>query len=369
MPNKIYIRSAATVTALGLTLDETWMNLQSGETASRDIDRFSTAAIDHKKAALVRENWFSGTRDLQEELLETVLSQLPSLSTPPFIIWTGVKSNTPFIESEGGYPLKDGAGFRENAAEYLKIPNRGIELNAACASSAAGLALGAMMIKSGKADSVLICSADKVSRFIHFGFSSLKALSSYPARPFDLDRDGLNLGDGASAVLLCGEKVLNGDAPLAELAGWGIANDANHITGPARDGRGLVLAVKQALNTASAGSADVAAFCAHGTGTRYNDSMEVEALKQIFGETPPPVFSLKGAVGHTLGAAGGIETAVCVKALKEKTVPPTAGIENPEPYLANRISSKPQAIGKGCLLTTNSGFGGVNAALLIKDLS
>ncbi|HPS03616.1 MAG TPA: beta-ketoacyl-[acyl-carrier-protein] synthase family protein, partial [Candidatus Sumerlaeota bacterium] len=153
---------------------------------------------------------------------------------------------------------------------------------------------------------------------------------------------------------------------LGRLTGWGIANDANHITGPARDGCGLIAAIQRALDEAQLSPDALGAFCAHGTGTPYNDAMELTALESVFGERRFPLFSIKGAIGHTLGAGGAIEVGVCLKALAERCVPPTTGLEHPEPRAEGRACGKTQDFPNGAILTTNSGFGGINAALILE---
>ena len=112
---------------------------------------------------------------------------------------------------------------------------------------------------------------------------------------------------------------------------------------------------------------EVQAFCAHGTGTVFNDSMELKAIEAVFGERRFPVFSIKGAIGHTLGAAGGIDAAICAHALACRLVPPTVGLQNPEPKAAGRVSNQAQAFEGRNILTSNSGFGGVNAAIVIES--
>jgi 3-oxoacyl-[acyl-carrier-protein] synthase II len=111
---------------------------------------------------------------------------------------------------------------------------------------------------------------------------------------------------------------------------------------------------------------EVEAFCAHGTGTVFNDGMELAALETVFGGRRFPVFSVKGAIGHTLGAAGGIDAAICVQALAERRIPPTAGLETPAPGAVGRVSDRIQTFAGRNILTSNSGFGGVNAALLLR---
>jgi 3-oxoacyl-[acyl-carrier-protein] synthase II len=224
------------------------------------------------------------------------------------------------------------------------------------------------MITEGTVKSVLVVAADLVSRFIFTGFSALQGLTASTCRPFDNKRDGLVLGDGGVAILLMekDEADRRGFDSLARISGWGIANDANHITGPAKDGRGLISAIRSAVSAAEIPLDQVEAYCAHGTGTSYNDAMELTAVDSLFGDRGFPIFSVKGAIGHTLGAAGAIETAIAVCSLKEKRVPPTVGLINPDANGLGRVSNTEQGFGGTNILTTNSGFGGCNAALLLE---
>jgi 3-oxoacyl-[acyl-carrier-protein] synthase II len=155
--------------------------------------------------------------------------------------------------------------------------------------------------------------------------------------------------------------------PLALVAGWGVSNDATHITAPARDGCGLIRAIDNALRLSQLDSDQIAAVSAHGTGTVYNDAMELTAFRHIFGNRPLPVYSVKGAIGHTLGAAGGIEVALAARALSEGVVPPTVGLLQAEPEAESLVSPRARDIAGDYLLTTNSGFGGINAAIILKS--
>ena len=176
------------------------------------------------------------------------------------------------------------------------------------------------------------------------------------------------IGDGAAAILLADAETARKHklAIQAQVSGWGISNDANHITGPSRDGAGLVAAIETALGMAGLSPDDTQAFCAHGTGTIFNDRTELEAIETVFGDRRFPVFSIKGAVGHTLGAAGAIDAAICAHALAHKLIPPTAGVESPESKAAGRVSNRAQAFEGRNILTSNPGFGGVNAALVLQ---
>ncbi|MEJ2201856.1 MAG: beta-ketoacyl-[acyl-carrier-protein] synthase family protein, partial [Desulfuromonadaceae bacterium] len=152
---------------------------------------------------------------------------------------------------------------------------------------------------------------------------------------------------------------------MGRVLGWGSANYANHITAPARDGCGLVAAVAKALDRAGLAAAAIAAVSAHGTGTPYNDAMELTAFQRLFPDRRLPVNSIKGAIGHTLGAAGAIEAVLGLQALREGVLPPTVGLLDPEPAGCGQVAGTAQAFSGGCLLSTNSGFGGVNAALIL----
>ncbi|NQU45176.1 beta-ketoacyl-[acyl-carrier-protein] synthase family protein, partial [bacterium] len=321
----VHIAAASATCSLGPDLDAIWERLCRGESAVGPVERFSTDALDyHEAACMVDLDALPPSRSRILELLGRALKPLPSLPENTRLIWTGVKGNAEWVESEISdrdscffYPEQ----YRRWIADSLGIEAVGFDLNAACASSTAGLAIGAQMIASGECESVLVCAADIVSRFTFTGFSALKALSRTVCRPFDAGRDGLVLGDGAAAILLVSREAARGaDLPLlARLSGWGIANDANHITGPARDGCGLIAAFQSAIDQAGVDAGDVEAFCAHGTGTVYNDAMELTAVETLFARRPFPLFSIKGAIGHTLGAAGAIEVGVCLRALREKT--------------------------------------------------
>lgn len=373
--NDVFVAYTSAVSALGGSIDEMWPELCAGDTAIGPVARFATERLEFHDAACIAGLDYAPGGNMVCELAARALDQLPPLpplSHDTFVIWTGIKGDAEHVENRA--EVRAGTGlylarhYREWACRYLGLPERGLEVNAACASSTVGLAVGARMIAEGRCGSVLVCGADIVSRFAFTGFSSLRGLSASVCRPFDTERDGLCLGDGAAAILLADGATAEamGLEPLARLTGWGMANDANHITGPARDGRGLVSAIKSALGQARLCSDEVEAFCAHGTGTPYNDAMELTALETVFGSRRFPMFSIKGATGHTLGAAGAMEAAVCVRALAEKGVPATAGLNNPEERAKGRVAGATQPFGGDNILTTNSGFGGCNAALIFE---
>lgn len=368
----VFVAATALVSSLGSTLEETWQGLLRGRCGLAEVRHFSTSNLDHHLAALVPDLHANGRTNLVADLTRRVLQSFNNLPPDTYLIWTGIKGNAEFIEKEMDPDILSAPRqYRALIAKVLRTGHEGLELNAACASSTVGLALGAGKIARGECNSVLVCGADVVSRFVFTGFSALKALTRSTCRPFDKNRDGLALGEGAGAVLLMsGPAALqSGYQPLARLSGWGVSNDANHITGPARDGAGLIQAVRQALKMSGLPAGRIEAFCAHGTGTVYNDGMELAAMETLFGQRNFPVFSVKGALGHTLGAAGALETALSVQALQNKIVPGTCGLQKPEEAARGRVSAQTQEFAGNNILTTNSGFGGVNAALILENLT
>jgi len=309
---------------------------------------------------------------MSHALVERLVRRLDPMPPNTILITATTKSGIDNLEKlRRGIPADPAdvlySGFCEDVRRQLKLTGECFNISASCASSTMALAQGAELIASGYTDAVLVCCMDLVTEFVFAGFSALQALAAGPCRPFDRDRDGMSLGEGAAALLLMNSEHarLEGRPHLGTILGWAAANDAAHITAPARDGRGLRQAVLQALDIAGRNADEIAAVCAHGTGTVYNDLMELYAFNRIFDNRRLPIFSIKGSIGHTLGAAGGIEVAIGFRTLSEQTALPTVGFSSPERGAEKKVSMEPQAFSGDCLLTTNSGFGGINAALIL----
>jgi 3-oxoacyl-[acyl-carrier-protein] synthase II len=243
----------------------------------------------------------------------------------------------------------------------------------ACASGAAAIGLAAAWIREGRAARVLAGGADALSPFVFSGFDALRALSPTAARPFDAGRDGLTLGEGAGFLLLEDEEtaVRRGAKVLARLTGYGSAADAFHMTRPRPDGGGLARAAGAALSDARRTAADVGFVSAHGTGTVFNDAMEEAALAHVLGPRAGsvPVQGLKGAIGHTLGAAGALEAVLCVLVLGAEDVPPTAGhrhLREGSPLCV--VSGAPHRPARrvDVALSTSAAFSGTDAALVLE---
>jgi 3-oxoacyl-[acyl-carrier-protein] synthase II len=366
------VARAAVATGLGPDLEATWSRLMGGESAVHPVDRFDASRYPAQVAAWIDGLEPEGGRSRLFPLVDTLLDRLGPVPADCRLFTATTKGCIDTFESVrtgGGGDMADvplSAPGRRIAAR-LGLAAPGVNFNAACASSTVALAHGAALIDSGAASAVLVVCMDLVSEFVFAGFSALQALDPAGCRPFDRGRAGLSLGEGGAALLLMSPDRARreGVEPLGAIAGWGSSNDANHITAPARDGSGLIRAVRAAIDRAGVGPDAVAAINAHGTGTVYNDMMELVAFRDVFGDRAVPVNSIKGALGHTLGAAGGIEAVLGLKALAVRSLPPTAGFREGEAGTEGRVSAAAQPIDGDFLLTTNSGFGGVNAALLL----
>lgn len=240
----------------------------------------------------------------------------------------------------------------------------------ACASANVALGTALQWVRTGCCDVVLCGGVDAISEFVLSGFFSLRAHAKQPCRPFDRERNGLNLGEGAAFLLLESEEHARrrGQRVRAYLTGCGLSCDANHMTGPDRQGRGAARAMFAALRDAGLSPQAVDFVSAHGTATGFNDAMEARSLELLLGprSSVVPVNSIKGALGHTLGAAGAIEAVMAVRALEEGLIPPTAGLHARDPEIPlDVVTGAPRPGRLATVLSTSSGFGGVNAALIL----
>ena len=236
-------------------------------------------------------------------------------------------------------------------------PNPAVVVSNACISGLAALLQGRRILLGGGYDHVVVVGAEVQSRFIVTGFQSLKALSEAPCRPFDAARDGLNLGEAAAAVVLgFGEEGW-------ELVDGAVRNDANHISGPSRTGEGSYKALRYVLGRSS--PEELAFVNVHGTSTLYNDEMEAIAIDRA-GLLDVPVNALKGTFGHTMGAAGILESILSMHAVDAGLVLPTRGFSELGVSRSVRVSAEAGQTDKLAFVKLLSGFGGVNGALLFR---
>lgn len=245
-------------------------------------------------------------------------------------------------------------------------------ISSACSTGAMALVLAASWIRSGRSSRVLAGAADALCRLTLTGFNALGSLDASPCRPFDRSRSGLSLGEGAAFLVIERDDVAasRGAKPIAELAGWGAGAEAHHITNPEPTGRTPIRVTRRALATAGLTASEVDYVNAHGTATALNDPMEMQALHEVFGDQIDRVFvsSIKGQVGHTLGAAGAIEAAVTAMAIQQGRIPPTAGLSEPDDTCrARHVQHQAVNAPVRSALSSSFGFGGLDAVLLLSQ--
>lgn len=276
---------------------------------------------------------------------------------------------TAFAEYRPGYGTK-------RLAERIGADGPRSTVGMVCVSSSVALMHAVDLIKCGEARRVMAGGFEAFTQFVLTGFHCIGALASGALKPFDKDRDGTVLGEGAVLMTLEREDdaLARGATILAHIVGCGIAADAFHMTAPDPKGGGLERAIRQALAEAHLGPADIDYISAHGTGTAFNDGMESKAFARIFAELAeagrmPPVTGIKSVFGHTLGAAGALDAAMAILTLRHGQMPPTVAHDSPieglESWDFNPDHVRP-APEVDVVLSTNSAFGGNNSALILR---
>jgi len=253
----------------------------------------------------------------------------------------------------------------EKIADHLGIKDYVSTISTACSSSANSIMFGARLIKHGLLDRVIVGGTDSLSRFTINGFISLKLLDREICKPFDAERKGLNLGEGAGFIVLESEKTSEDKKRLCELSGYGNSNDAFHQTGSSPEGTGAYAAMKKALTVSGIEPDKIDYINAHGTGTEQNDLSEGIAIERLFWKNVPCISSTKAFTGHTLGASGGIEAVLSVLSIRHNMIYPSLNFHNPMPELGFIPEKKIITVNPVCNVLSNSfGFGGNTSALI-----
>ena len=268
-------------------------------------------------------------------------------------------SRNEYIESQ------DWGFSTEIIAKELGINGFMTTINTACSSAANAIMLGARMIKSGQLDRAIVGGTDALSKVMLNGFHSLMIVDLEPCKPFDGKRNGLNIGEGAAFLVLESEELANKEKVIAEIKGYGNANDAHHLTALSPDGEGALLAMKNALESCRLNPGDISYLNAHGTGTMNNDLSEAIAIEKLFGNPPPFFSSTKPFTGHTLGCSGALEAVISILALQHNLAFPNLNFSTtmqevsirPETSLVENMEIRH-------VMSNSLGFGGNNTSLI-----
>jgi 3-oxoacyl-[acyl-carrier-protein] synthase II len=255
-------------------------------------------------------------------------------------------------------------------AEALGLGGEVRIVSNACATGSNAIGEAWALLRRGRAECVLTGAYDALSQLIFAGFDSLQALSPTVCRPFDAERDGLALGEGAAMLVLetLESARRRGATILGEIIGYGSFLDTHHLTQPHPEGDAALAAMTLACESAGITPAEVDYLNAHGTGTPLNDGAEARAIQRWAGARAAtlPVSSTKASIGHLLGGSGAVEAVVCLMALREQWLPPELAFEQPDPACTFPVVRRPQDARLNIALSNSFGFGGVNATLLFR---
>ncbi|MBS1587494.1 MAG: beta-ketoacyl synthase [Bacteroidetes bacterium] len=373
MKRGVYAVATNVVSAMGMNTAANWQAVARGASGVRRHEDASLSNVPFMASKPGADQWQVIYEQTKRNESLTPFERLAFYSVKDAIgnceIDLGVKE-TAFILSttKGNIELLDEVAdeklllvYSANAvAKALGLSTKPIVISHACVSGVIALNYGLRLIDSGRYKNVIVTGCDRFSRFVLSGFQSFQAISDEACRPFDADRKGINLGEAAATIILSSQA---GQMPTARLLSGATSNDANHISGPSRTGEELALAIGRALNEAQVDAKDIDMVSAHGTATLYNDEMEAKAFG-IAGLTGSEVHSFKGYTGHTLGAAGVVESAMVAEAIKRQMLIPSLGYSNNGVSQELKVTQKMRTAEINYVLKTASGFGGCNAAIV-----
>ena len=410
MTRRVVVTGVGLVCALGIGTEESWKNLVAGQSGVGPITQFDTTGFDCTFAGEVKNfdplNWVEkkelkkmgrfiqialAAAEFAVKMAQWSQESETDLDEVGVYVSSGI-GGFDIIEREHGKLQQGGPGkispfFIPSAIVNLASGNISIRYGArgpnsatatACSASAHAVGDSFKIIERGAAE-VMICGGTEatITPMGVGGFAAMRALStrnddpSHASRPFDLNRDGFVVGEGAGILILESlEHAQKRNAPiLAEIVGYGMSGDAFHITQPAANGDGAFRVMRAALKDAKLDPSVIGYLNAHGTSTPLGDAIETTAIKRLFGEraNKVPVSSAKSMTGHLLGGAGGLEAGISVLALRDQILPPTINYETPDPCCD--LDYVPNTARKAAVeyaLSNSFGFGGTNAALIFR---
>ena len=372
MQDPIYILADNIISPLGNTTQENFFQIGEGKSSIQEykhpqIGKY-VASCFHAERYHFSDCSAKGFTPIETLIIDSIKQLIAQVSIQVdsgevLFVFSTTKGNISLL----GHNTFDKGRMRLGAmaktiTDYFNNPNEPVVISNACISGLQAIQYACFSLSQKKYKYVVVSGADMVSDFVLAGFSSFQALSPFPCTPFDKNRAGLSLGEGAGSLLLSNEALSRESIEIASIAS---SNDANHLSGPSRTGEGLSNAIHNALHLSRSTGEDIDLISSHGTATMYNDEMESLAF-QTSGLLASPVYSTKGNLGHTLGAAGIIETIILGACMKNSQLLPSWGYKEQGTSVNLNIikESKKATIRKA--LKTASGFGGGNTALVLK---
>lgn len=409
---RVVVTGLGAITPIGIGVDNYWKALLEGKNGVGPITKFDASAFDTKFAAEVKNfnpEDFLDKKSIKRMDLFTQYAMataemafkdsginLEKIDKEKFgvIYGSGIGGMATLEQQQRNYfesgdphkispffvtmMISDMAAGQISIKFGLKGPN--YATTSACATASHAIADAFILIQRGSTD-IMMCGGSEaaITEMSIGGFNAMRALSTWndryleASRPFDKDRNGFVMGEGAGTLILeeLQHALDRGAKIYAEVAGIGLTGDAHHITAPAPGGVGAVRSMKEAIRDAELSPNDIDHINSHGTSTQYNDLNETKAIKTVFGEHAyvMVINSTKSMTGHLLGAAGGVEAIAAILSVKNDIVPPTINLDDPDPECdLNYSPKKPSAVQVNCAISNTFGFGGHNASLLFKKI-
>ena len=369
----IYISGIGIISPLGYGADATEQALRQNKSAISPLNIFSIKHPPALPVGQIRDISDTSSLPRTHQLGITAAKQAMegSRQTPDAVIvgttTGGILSTEELLASGEKNPTKYSrhglTTVAEEIAREVQCSGQSLTVSTACSSGTVAISMAIKMLQSGQAKRVLAGGADSLCRLTYFGFHSLQLVDPEGSKPFDVNRKGMSVAEGAALLLLTTEKP---DHPLGQILGCGLSCDAHHPAAPHPEGKGAANAMQEALDNAKLTADDINYINLHGTGTPDNDLAESKAVQSIFHDLPP-VSSIKGATGHGLAASGAIEAAIATICIRKGFLPANSGCTKPDPGCTISPLLQPQNKQITAVLSNSFGFGGNNGCLIISE--
>jgi len=374
---EIYITDYNCVTPLGFDVESNWKALLEGKSGVAlhkvidNHDAFFVSKIDDEKLEIEFKRFFDSAQNDNFTRLEKMflLSLKPlverhQISDETAFILSTTKGNISLLKNESTLP--EGvylSRLAQKLADFFGFKTQPIVVSNACVSGVMAISVAKNMIQARKYKDAFVVAGDEISEFVISGFNSFQAIGSEPCKPYDKNRNGINLGEATAAAYITSTPSANEKLKFKVLGDSAI-NDANHISGPSRTGDGLFASVQNAMKEAKASAEQIDFISAHGTATLYNDEMEAITFNRMNLQNVP-LNSMKGYYGHCLGASGLLESIIAMESALNNTLIPSKNFEEMGVSQDLNIIRENQSAEIKYILKTASGFGGCNAAIVL----
>ena len=378
MKKETYITDYNCVTPLGFNVDSNWRALLAGESGValhkiiESQDAFYASGINSEKlneefGRIFDQNSHQEFTRLEKMLLLSMkpLVEKHNITEDTALILSTTKGNISLLKNQTELP--EGVYLSQLAqkiADFFGFKTQPIVVSNACVSGVMAIAVAKNMIQAGKYKDAFVIAGDEITEFVISGFNSFQAIGSEPCKPYDKNRNGINIGEAAAAVYITAESSENEKFSFKVLGDSAI-NDANHISGPSRTGDGLYGSIRNAMIEANVSAEQIDFISAHGTATLYNDEMESIAFSRMELQNVP-LNSMKGYYGHCLGASGLLESIISMESALQNTLIPSKNFEEMGVSQPLNIIRENQTATIKYILKTASGFGGCNAAIVLE---